>query len=342
MSRVRHTQRSRRVAIMAGLAGLSGALAILSGFGPESGPPSSARTGTPVIPQFERLSAGVTAIRVTLADGSYVLEDTGAGWTLRGTGGYPVRADRLAELSSGLASLAWEAPRTSDTGKFNRIGLGDPREGGTGALLELLDASGAATAGLITGRKDGHIYARLPGELAAYRVKGELPPLYVADAWLDLDILDVSADTIQSVRLTDARGQTLFLRRNVGGNETDFRPGPPQQDWRLVGRTAAAGPALAITRFQPVGVKPAGALTGAPIARHVTETHDGLEIEVQAFRESDGMYVTLRAIEAGHGARRGETINDRARGWAFLLAPADWSDFAPDIRAIARPPETSN
>ncbi len=339
MSRARHTQRSRRVAVMAGLAGLSGLLAVISSLGAEPAPPMNGRSGTPVIPQFERLSPEVSAIRVTLADGTYVLEENDTGWTLRGTGGYPVRADRLSALSTGLATLAWEAPRTRDPDKFNRIGLGDPREGGTGALLELIDASSTPLAALITGRKDGNIYARFPEEGMAYRVKGELPPLYVADAWLDLDILDVSADAIQSVRLIDARGQSLFLRRNVGGNEGDFRPGPPQQDWRLVSRTAASGPALAITRFQPVGVKPAGALAGTPVARHVTETHDGLEIEVQAFREAGGMYVTLRAIEAGHGARRGETINARARGWAFQLAPADWADFAPEIRTIARPPD---
>ena len=85
-------------------------------------------------------------------------------------------------------------------------------------------------------------------------------------------------------------------------------------------------------------MKPSSELQTRPVARHITETHDGLEVEVRAFREPDGYFVTIRAIEAGEGAHRGSTINDKAEGWAFELAEYDWNEFTPRVSAIVRPP----
>ena len=106
----------------------------------------------------------------------------------------------------------------------------------------------------------------------------------------------------------------------------------------MVSRLAASTPALALTRFAPIGVKPASKLQTRTVARHITETHDGLEVELRAFREPDGYFVTLRAIEAGEGAHRGSTINDKAEGWAYQLAEYDWNEFTPRVSSIVRAP----
>ncbi|MEL7129627.1 MAG: hypothetical protein AAGK23_08770, partial [Pseudomonadota bacterium] len=99
--------------------------------------------------------------------------------------------------------------------------------------------------------------------------------------------------------------------------------------------------ALALSRFDPVDAKPAAALETRPLVRHITSTHDGLEIDVSAYREPDGLYATIRAVEAGEGAARAATINDRSEGWAFRLAEIDWNDFTPSVRSIVRraPPQ---
>lgn len=296
------------------------------------------RYDLPVLTDFSAARTGAEQIRITLADESYALENKDNGWVMAGSGGYPVRPDRLSQLASGLESLRWAEPRTRDPDKLNRIGLGDPREGGTGALIEIIGADGEVTTALITGRKDKNLYARLPNEVRAYRVKGELPPLYNHDAWLDLDIIDINEDAVEAVRLFDISGNELFLQRRIGGGERSFRPAPPYQDYRLVSRIAASTPALALTRLQPIGVKPAKSLSTSAIARHITQTHDGLEVDLRAYREPDGFFVTLRAIEAGEGAHRGSTINDKAEGWAFQLSEYDWNDFTPRISSIVRPP----
>lgn len=62
---------------------------------------------------------------------------------------------------------------------------------------------------------------------------------------------------------------------------------------------------------------------------------------MRPYREADGYFVTLRAIEAGEGAHRGGAINERANGWAFQISEVDWMDFTPSIESIARLPGES-
>jgi hypothetical protein len=338
MSTVRDLQRTRRTLAMAALAGALTLLALVSYLGGGSAAPVSERTGKPVLPGFAETRAEASAIRVTLADESYMLVATGEGWRFETRDGYPVRQDRLAELAEGLESLVWDTPRTEDPGKLNRIGLGNPGEGGTGALIEVIGADGEPSAALITGRKGDAIYARRPDEMKAFRVTGNLPPLYSSEAWLDLGFLDIHEDAISAVRLTDAEGESLFLQRAVGSSERAFRPAPPYENYRLVSRIAVTGPALALARFLPIGVKPAAALRTQTVSRHITQTHDGLEVDVRAYRERDGYFVTLRAVEAGEGAQRAAAINERARGWAFELTETDWADYTPLVSSIVRAP----
>lgn len=338
MSTLRDQQRTRRTWILGAMAAILTVIAALAQLGGNTATPVSPRTGEAVMPDFSGLRAEAGEIRITLADDSYSLFATGEGWRLGAPDGYPIRQDRLAELAEGFESLTWDAPRTDDPEKLGRIGLGDPREGGSGALIEVIGQDGAVMTALITGRKGEAIYARRPDETQAFRVTGDLPPLYSSEAWLDLGFLDIHEDAISALRITDADGQSLYLQRTVGSSERAFRPAPPFENYRLVSRLAVTGPALALTRFLPVGVKPAAALRTQPIGRHITETHDGLEVDVSAYRERDGYFITMRAIEAGEGAQRAAAINERTKGWAFQLSAADWEDYTPLVSSIVRPP----
>lgn len=339
MTVARSRQRIRRLQIMGAIAGGLSLLALLAHMGDGDNPVVSGRTGQPVIPDFAAVRAEASEIRVTLADESYTLVNGEDGWKLGSTDGYHIRPDRLASLATGLENLTWGEGRTRDPDKFNRVGLGDPREGGTGALIEIVDDQGNIAASLITGRKGERIYGRRPGEDQAFQMNGELPPLYNHDAWLDFDILEINPDAVSAVRIYDSTGESIYLHRQVGTSERSFVPGPPFQDFRLVSRIAASTPALALTRFAPIGVKPASELETRPVGRHITQTHDGLEVDLSAYREPDGYFVTLRAIEAGEGAHRGSTINEKAEGWAFELSEYDWSEFTPRVSSIVRPPE---
>lgn len=338
MTQAREQIRRKRLLVLAGGAGALSLIALIVGLGKEGPNTADGLTGTAVMQDFSEVRGKAAKIRITLADETYSLSNTDQGWVMDGTSGYPIKPGKLAELSAGLAGLLWDAPRTTDSLKLDHIGLGDPRTGGTGALVELLDENANLLDSLITGRKGKFTYARKPETERAYRIKGNLPPLYNHDAWLDLDILDIKPDAVQALRLFDVTGSELFLQRSVGSGERSFRPAPPYQNYRLVSRIAASTPALALSRFQPIGVKPRSELKTRGLTRHITQTHDGLEVDVRTYREPDGFYITLRAIEAGEGAHRGSSINAKAAGWAFQISEYDWNDFTPRVSTIVRPP----
>lgn len=300
------------------------------------GPTSNthSRMGAAVLDGFSQTRADAQRMKFTLADESYTLARTASGWTLEETGGYPVRPDRLAELAGGLETLSFDEKRTDDPYKHDRIGLGNPAQGGNGALIEVFGEESELMHSLIIGRKNDTIYVRDPEQAQTYRAEGNLPPFYNRRAWLDLDIIQIDPSAIRSVRITDAANRSLYMRRDEGNGARSFRPAPPNQNDRLISRLAASSTALAVTRLTPVDVKPASDLTTEPIARHISETFDGLEIDLRAYREPYGLWVTLRAIEAGEGARRAAAINQKAEGWAFRLSDYDFQDFTPAVTSI--------
>ncbi len=300
------------------------------------GPTSNthSRMGAAVLDGFSQTRADAQRMKFTLADESYTLTRTASGWTLEETGGYPVRPDRLAELAGGLETLSFDEKRTDDPYKHDRIGLGNPAQGGNGALIEVFGEESELMHSLIIGRKNDTIYVRDPEQAQTYRAEGSLPPFYNRRAWLDLDIIQIDPSTIRSVRITDATNRSLYLRRDEGNGARSFQPAPPNQDDRLISRLAASSTALAITRLTPVDVKPASDLTTQPIARHISETFDGLEVDLRAYREPFGLWVTLRAVEAGEGARRAAAINQKAEGWAFRISDYDFQDFTPAVTSI--------
>lgn len=337
MSTVHHQSRRKTVFTLLGVAVGLWVLLGLMGLATNGPSASHSRMGSAILADFGAARVDASRIRFTLADESYTLERSSAGWVMAETGGYPVRLDRIADLASGLETLSYDERRTNDPYKHDRLGLGDPIEGGNGVLVEVFRAENELSHAVIVGRKNEDLYVRDPGNTQSYRASGSLPPFYNRRAWLDLDIVDIEPAAIRSVRITDSRNRTLYLRRAEGSDARSFTPAPPNQNDRLISRLAASATALAITRLTPQDVKPAEDLINDPIARHISETFDGLEINLQAYREPNGFWVTLRAIEAGEGARRAEVINEKAEGWAFRISDYDFQDFTPSVTSIVEP-----
>ncbi len=295
--------------------------------------------GKPVLAEFAEIRADAKTIRFTMADDTYTLSRTAQGWVMEESGRYPIRTDRFAALIKGLEALTFEQKRTKDPYKLDRIGLGDPTEDGNGVLVEVTGSDGEISASLLIGRKADAIYVRASDNPQTYRASGDLPPFYNRRAWLDFEIIDIDPSAIRSLRITDRRGRSLYLRRAPGSDVRSFRPAPPHQTDRLISRLGVSTTALAITRLSALDVKPAGELSTVPIARHISETFDGLEVDLRAYRETDGLWVTLRAVEAGEGARRAEAINGKTEGWAFRLSEYDFQDFTPSVTSlVARTP----
>jgi Domain of unknown function (DUF4340) len=333
--------RRRTVTWMAGAALVAvvlGAVALL----PAAAPPVRKEVGSFVAPGFAAKAAAIAQIKVTTAEETYALVRQPQGWVEPERGSYKVASGRIDEFTRAVAAMKFAAPMTRDEKKFDRIGLGDPTHGGTGALVEAADAKGAALFRMIVGYRDGRSYVREPDDLQVWAVAGEaMPPLQRGARWLDLDIAPVSADAIREVDV-QLIGQPIYRLVPKDAAGAQFALAPPYDQRKLAATFAPTLPGQALTHFSPTDVAPVAGLKGAkPVADHVTRTKAGLEVAVRAMKVGDRGWVTLsaRALAGAspEAAAQAAAITARAAGWAFALGANDWSSYATPLDAIIDP-----
>lgn len=337
MSATQAKARRRRVMVLGGVAGgavLLGALAWM----PSGAALQRVEVGRLVLPAFASKTDLVSLIMVTTQEEAYHLVRNDDGWVLAEKGSYPVTDAKIQELTEALAHIAYGQPMTRDERKLDRIGLGDPAEGGTGALLAVGDGKGNSFANLLVGQRDGTSYIRRPDDLQAWEVDGALiPPLQRATAWLDLDVVDVAPADIAGAEVRPPEGPAYRLEAAAAGG---FVLAPPHDRRQVLAALAPGVTAEALTRFLPVDVAPANEIaTGAPVGSHVTRLRSGIAIVVQAWRKNDRGWVTLNAATSEGASQdamtRAAEINARAAPWAFGLTELDWSVFTTPLNAIA-------
>jgi hypothetical protein len=329
--------RRRTLIILGAVAGVSALLGAAS-FMPPAEELPRAEVGQRVLPAFESKAGLVALVMVTTSEESYHLVKNADGWVIPEKGNYPVSPARLQELTQALSYMAYARPMTRDAKKFDRIGLGDPTTGGTGALLEVGDGSGVSFAKLLAGYRDGRSYVRRPDDLQAWVVDNAvLPPLQRAVRWLDLDVAPVKAADIAGVDVRPAQGPSYRLTANADGS---FSLAPPHNNRPLVAALAPTMSAEALTRFSAVDVAPALQIAiGAPVAEHITRTKSGVAIVVRSWKHEDRGWVTISAA-VGEGAPpeamdQAMAINAKAAPWAFAMTELDWGSFSTPLAAIA-------
>jgi hypothetical protein len=289
------------------------------------------------LPAFAGRAAETTAIRITTKDQAYTILKTGRGWVIREKGDYPVRQERLAAFTEGFSTLQKTRAVTRDRDKFDRIGLGDPRSGGTGALVEITGDRGAIIGRLIAGVGPGGVYVREPEASQAWAATGTMPPLQDASAWLDLQPLSLGPERIASVELIPQRGPAYLIARP--DPQTPFALVRPFAGVPVISQQAVDGPATAATRFRPIDVRPIASLAVPRVSFHRTRTFDGLVVDVAGFEEGGRIWLTVRA-EASAPERQPEAdaINAAASPWAFGFTRYDWADYAAPIDTVINRP----
>jgi hypothetical protein len=336
MSAILAASRHRSIMWVAGVAAVAVLLGALT-FLPPARPPVRVEVGEKVLPDFAANAGKVQLVMVTTSEEAYHLVRNGDAadpeWVLAEKGSHPVDPERIAELTRALSDIAYARPMTRDERKFDRIGLGDPSTGGTGALLEVGDGSGTSFARLLVGYRDGRSYVRMTDDLQAWAVDGAvLPPLQRGARWLDLDVVDVAPAQIADVLVRPSQGPAYRLvAADAAGQQ--FTLAPPYASRRPAANLAFAMAGQSLARFAPVDVARADTVaTGAPLAEHVTRTRSGVAVILHSWRANDRFWVTVGAA-AGERASpeavaEAQAINARSAGWAFALTELDWKTFS--------------
>ena len=323
--------------ILGGVAGASLVLGAVAWMPPPDELQRS-EVGRQVLPAFESKASLVGMVTVTTSEESYHIVRGPQGWAVAEKGGYPVTDAKIQELTEALSHITYAKAMTRDDRKFDRIGLGDPAQGGTGALIEVSDGEGNDFAKLLVGYREGQSYVRKPDDLQAWAVgNGVLPPLQRASAWLDLEVVRIAAADITGADVRPAEGPPYRLQSTGTGV---FALAPPN-DRRMV--FAALGPKMvaeALTRLAPTDVTLAAQVAvGAPHAEHVTRLASGVAIVVRCWRAKDRGWVTVSAATAEGASPEAvslaQAINGKAAPWAFALTELDWGAFATPLNVLA-------
>jgi hypothetical protein len=293
-----------------------------------------------VLPGFDKTAGEANLIVIQSKDATYRIARTSAGWALRDKGDYPVRRERLAQFTAGLAGLKYVRPMTRDPAKLDRLGLGDPTKGGEGVLVQVQNAQGAYLANLVLGIEPRGLYVRDPSKEQSWAVKGELPPLKDAAAWLDLAPIAIDKGRIARVDIAPPAGPGFAVKRDPGVR--DFHIERPFDRLLVLSPEGvnAAGESIAV--FAPVDVAAAPAINGAIRARIIVRTFDGLVIEGEIYEIGARHWLKLVARGDNPAAlAEAQSINTRAAPWAYGLSDMTYRDFAPPLGMIARTPQAA-
>jgi hypothetical protein len=281
----------------------------------------SANSARPALPGFAMRAADITEYRITTPEGAYRLSQSGAHWAILERGGFPASAQQIQDLAAGLANIRLERRLTGDPKKFAALRLSDPRQGGTGTLIQAMDAQGLERAALIAAPYGEELAVRLPGEDIAYIAERILPPLDNPAAFADFRVLSVAPERVKSVELVYGTGGAVTLARS--------KPGAPFAPTSRQAPLPFDALALAVTPFQPLDVQntPMDAPPGNLGERRIT-TFDGLVITMQFDKRADAIWSTISA-GGGGSVEEALAINSHTSGWRFALPLKDEATLFP-------------
>jgi len=226
-------RKGQALALFVAAAGLIGIAAVTVGIETRASRPDLA--SGPVVPGLHDTIGTGRRIIITSSDASYRIERAQRGnesiWVMRDRGDYPVLGGRLAQLTQGLEQLHFTRRMTTDPAKFDRLGVGDPRHGGRGVLVQIEDGRGALLVNLILGTVptagQNIVYVRRPGENQAWAAEGPLPPLRDVASWLNLRPLDLPVERLMHVEISPAQGRPYILDR---GADASWNPAQSPAD----------------------------------------------------------------------------------------------------------------
>ncbi len=299
--------------------------------------------GTLAFPDLAQRLGQVARLELRKADATLVVVRDADRWLLPDKGNYPVRPERVRETLVGLTELRLTEQRTSDRAQLAQLGLDDPTNtGSTAVVLRGLDAAGGTVVELVVGRRrvrtQGNlpesVYVRRPNESQAWLAEGRLALDTDPQLWVDRDIGNLSAERLRKVTVRRVNEGVLVLER---GGEADAKlrltepPNPPSQDEVALDEIARAFEFLTF-----LDVKPATEIPGEALGEARFEFTNGLAVTAWPNKAGDTMWVRLVA-EGAEAAR----FNARWQGWAYQLGVWKEKAFTPrleDLMEREQPP----
>lgn len=300
------------------LAAILGAIWILFGEDPQRD--QGARGERTFAGLAERVNE-TARIRLSKDGQTVTLEQGDSGWRVAERDNYAADGGKVGALLRGLARSERREPKTANTDRFARIGLGD-----AATQISLEDDTGGTLLAVQMGTRKENAsgrsltYVFQASDTRAWLVSGlEDAPVAPAD-WLDIELLTIADDRVEQVLIND-----VTLARSA---ETS--------DYAVSGLAEGETPAASYKRAEPARTiaqltiedvqKTANPLLD-PVSQVEARTNDGLILTFKLFDQGEETWAQLVAMSTEGSApevsNEADAINARAFGWLFKLTSFD-------------------
>lgn len=265
-------------------------------------------------PGLKKELDAVTAVRIVKAGGTTAVEMKRgeSGWTVSERSNYPADEAKLRKLLTHLAEAKLIEEKTSTAESYPKLGVEDVSNAAAGGLQVEVDGPKQPVK-LIVGKQaqggQSH-YVRRAGEPKSWLVNKDIDTSASPDQWLRKNVLDVSADRVQSaaVTITGAKSYSAVKKTRA---DADFTVEGLPKGKELSSPSAADNFATALSGLTLTDVQSASALTDKPSAQAVIKTFDGLVAEATGWKKDDKHYIGLK------------TSFDAAQAERFKVATAE-------------------
>src|SRR5687768_12332713 len=249
-------------------------------------------------PELKEQLNAVNAVHIYKAGDARVVElkKQGEAWIVTGRDNYPADESKVRKLLIAIADAKLYEEKTSNPEAYATLGVEDTKGAGATSLrIELVGAP--KPVDLIVGKQGPGArsnYVRRAGEPQSWLINATIDTSATPDAWLRKDIIDVSADRMQSATV-ELKGAKPYTATKNSRADTNFAVQGLPKGKSLSAPTAANTFATALSGLSLADVRAASAFESIPPAAHATfKTFDGLIVDVDGWVQDQKHYVALR------------------------------------------------
>jgi hypothetical protein len=267
----------------------------LAGRQGSSGQPAGAAV---LYPELKTQLNAINAVHVYKAGDARVVElkKQGESWTVSERDNYPADDSKVRKLLIAIADAKVLEEKTSKPESYATLGVEDTNAASATSLR--IDLVGAPKpVSLIVGKQGAGArsnYVRRAGEPQSWLIDATIDTSSTPEAWLRKDIVDVSADRMQSAKV-ETKGAKPYTAAKSSRADTDFAVEGLPKGKSLSSPSAANSVATALAGLSLSDVRAASAFQSTPpTAKATFKTFDGLIVEVDGWVQDEKHFVALR------------------------------------------------